>query len=1116
MGKAAWLCRGAVAWTGLLMYAQEIEVDTIFSPGTSEWQLPEGWLLPGSVQIEPPTAWRYDTIAHVLRWVPSGESVRVRLRIVSLPVLSPVFAPLPWRALERWDSLMQTARPPPFSREASVDTFTPRISRNGSLIRSLTVGTGQNATLNSAFRLNLEGQVAPDLFLIAALTDENLPFQTAATQSIADFDRVNIGLRWRKAECLLGDLELKETQTHFANFYRNVLGLQFKVHTTRHQARLAFAEAKGQFHTNSFMGQEGRQGPYPLTGKNGERFIPILAGSEKVYVNGVLMQRGQDKDYVIDYTVGEIIFMPSVPITAATRIVVDFEYADRSYARSFIYLSESWTRPDKGFALQASYFRQADNPRRPLDFSLSPEEERKLAELPSGTRQGLLSGIDTLPYESGAIRYAAKDTIIAGERLSYFVLSQNPDSAIYQLSFVFVGAGQGDYIRESSSLNGNVFRWVGPGRGDYRIGRVIPLPTSVEVLSLRQKWKTALRLSWESEINASRASENRFSQRDEEDIALRQTLRWQVLPETSHWQMHPEVSFQYVGAHYQNADRVYEREYGRQWNYNDLGRREKERLIETRFPLSYRSRYRLTPHAGWRKWGDSLQTWRSALLWEGLDTLRGLGGSYLIEYIPSSQAKGTDRWFRQTGRVFYTLKAWQVGTALWTEWRRSPSADSANFRFYEYTPFVRYQSKRWMGRIALQYRREWQALTGETIPGQRLRFYSYMPQMEARYQGGSLSFSTVSSYRIFQPGDTLFRLQPTRTFLSQNTFRLKLQPWEVELFYQLSAEQMPQRQVLFVAVNPGQGTHEWRDLNGDGLQQLQEFIPAINPLIANYIRLQRATGRFIPVVGITAALSGRWQPEKRFKWISYQFNTRLEQRQNAPDSRWWRYLPALPSPDTSWMQWTLLHRQDLFLFRNAVQGDQTFSLQYQLSQAVPLSGLQRQEQRQYTSRSRYNFSRTTGSELLLTYLQRISVAPLQPEMNLTYEGIEIHPQGIYQPSGRWRTSLGLAYRKRWGHNPFSFELWGLRLPFEQRWSWKAGALFSIRLEPALYKTEKNLPPLIQFELLEGMTPGANLLTNVTLSLPLTRYIELSLLYEGRLTREAPPFHSARMQARANF
>jgi hypothetical protein len=51
--------------------------------------------------------------------------------------------------------------------------------------------------------------------------------------------------------------------------------------------------------------------------------------------------------------------------------------------------------------------------------------------------------------------------------------------------------------------------------------------------------------------------------------------------------------------------------------------------------------------------------------------------------------------------------------------------------------------------------------------------------------------------------------------------------------------------------------------------------------------------------------------------------------------------------------------------------------------------------------------------------------------------------------------------------------------------------------------------------LEGLQEGRNLLIGLTFNIPLSRYIELNALYDGRLS-EKSPVHSARLQVRANF
>jgi hypothetical protein len=82
-----------------------------------------------------------------------------------------------------------------------------------------------------------------------------------------------------------------------------------------HSGYVAVAGSRGKFNTNNFNGTDGVQGPYGLTGLSGEKDIIILAGTERIFVDGIEMIRGENNDYIIEYSNATITFTPKRLIT---------------------------------------------------------------------------------------------------------------------------------------------------------------------------------------------------------------------------------------------------------------------------------------------------------------------------------------------------------------------------------------------------------------------------------------------------------------------------------------------------------------------------------------------------------------------------------------------------------------------------------------------------------------------------------------------------------------------------------------------------------------------------------------------------------------------------------
>lgn len=103
----------------------------------------------------------------------------------------------------------------------------------------------------------------------------------------------------------------------------------------------------------------------------------ILAGSEKVFIDGQQLKRGYDQDYIIDYNLAEITFTNRVIITQFTRIRVDYEFSDQNYSRFIVQAAHQQENDKVSFGLH--YYSEKDNKAQPLAFDLSQEEKQVLA-----------------------------------------------------------------------------------------------------------------------------------------------------------------------------------------------------------------------------------------------------------------------------------------------------------------------------------------------------------------------------------------------------------------------------------------------------------------------------------------------------------------------------------------------------------------------------------------------------------------------------------------------------------------------------------------------------------------------------------------------------------------
>ena len=435
--------------------------------------------------------------------------------------------------------------------EERQELFSSNLQKAGSITRGVSVGNRQDVFVNSNLNLQLEGKLTDEIELTAIISDQNVPFQPEGnTQQIQQFDRIQIQLRHKNASLTAGDVVLQQgsgkgdnfNTPHFLRFYKNVLGgvlqTNFQIDSTfSTQQKIGLAAAKGQFQSYQLPVQEGVQGAYRLVGANNERFIIIQAGSEKIFLDGQLLQRGFNYDYVIDYNTAEITFNPYVVITQFSRVRVEFEYTNQFYNRTISNLATSvnFTSKNKNtgnknidlkklkkstWNIFIENYSESDNEKQPINFDISEERQTLLENIGDSLSFAVVESAEKVDnFSVNQILYIKKDTLITNSFYSFFVrATQNDENqTFYTVAFSEVGQDKGDYNLGEAVANGREYIFVGIDQGNYAPIRQLPAPNSKQLTNAGIRFSPNKAISIFAETAFSKRDKNIFSQINSED-----------------------------------------------------------------------------------------------------------------------------------------------------------------------------------------------------------------------------------------------------------------------------------------------------------------------------------------------------------------------------------------------------------------------------------------------------------------------------------------------------------------------------------------------------------------------------------------------------------------------
>lgn len=1045
-----------------------------------------------------------------------------------------VLAPLPVKS--QADTMKQMQRISNALTNESI--FGRNIEKSGTLIRGFTVGTNKDMTLQSGFRLQLSGKLTDDIDLVAALTDENSPIQPEGnTERLDELDKVFIQIKHKNASGTFGDYDLIKRSGEFGNINRKLQGFLGEVQVGTTSAFTAFATARGKFTSNSITGSDAVQGPYSLYGSNNESDIIIIAGSERVYLNGELLKRGEQNDYTIDYSIAQMTFTTNRLITSASRIIVEFEYTDRAYSRSLFAAGLSTSFLNNSLRTGFTYFREADNQDAPIDVTLSDADKKILAAAGNNKSRAVKSGVSlATPDSTGTITayYEKIDTVINSTGVTFYRYNPGSSKALYNVTFSYVGSGKGEYVRDAP---GN-FRYAGANQATYDTVIFLPLPQKKEFADFILGYDITKSLSVNLELAGSNVDLNRFSSVNDDqnngfayngsvvlapaDLVINQTKITKI---GGSWRE------RYINKRFSSPERFGDVEFNRSYNVTADTSSYNERLREISLYLEPIKAISSTSSYGELKQETINRSTRLRELVK-IDFNTQYMANYDFDFVKSENRISTTSWYRQTADAKITYKVLSPVISYLYEDKQdlvagTDSLTAASLKYYEINPGLTLTPLQGLKMTyTYNYRKDQLPQNGKLVDESTSDGFSY----DMDYYGGRVVQSNLKvSTRNKKYSDMYKNSGSLNSQVILVKTQTKVNPADKvsgDFYYEVSTQKTAVMQRVYIQVTKGTGSYKYvGDLNGNGVKDENEFEPTTYD--GDYSLVTLPSDQLYPVIdlktsarlryALTPLLHGKDFFSSIVKPLTFESYARIEENSKEQELKK-IYLMQMKNfmRDSTTIQGTNYFLQSVYLFEN----DPGLSFRFQYMQQRTFSsysaGIEKGFKKERGMRMRMKLVEDISNETEVIASSDYMLAKANAVRNRTIDALGLTTDFSYRPYNNVEVGFKIKTKQNTDFYPksptklnengqtirinFSFSGFGrLRLEFE-------------RTELTCNTTANYLP----YELTGGNVVGKNMFGRVYFDYRISTNLQATANYEGRVQGSSKIIHTAHAEVRAFF
>ncbi len=1029
------------------------------------------------------------------------------------------------------------------------------LTKNGSVSRGISFGNNQDVVVNSNMNLQVAGKLTQDIDLVLAATDNNIPVQPEGnTQQLQEFDKVYIQLNDKSSKLIVGDFQVSRPNSYFMNFYKRTQGLLFSntyntdplnEKSPRLKTTFSGAVSRGRFSRNVIQGIENNQGPYRLKGADNELFIIVLSGTEKVYIDGRLLQRGQENDYSIDYNTSEITFTAKQLITKDRRIEVEFQYAERNYARSLYFIGEEYQ--SEKLRLNFNFYSEQDNKNKTLQQSLSSSEKLKLSKIGDTLSSAVTNGANLAEFNTTEVFYIKTDTLTTSGTYHIYLYSTQPDTA-YRVKFSYVGEGNGNYKQIQSAANGKVYKWFEPvagiKQGNYEPVVLLVTPKQKQMATIGGEYKINNNQLFAFESAYTKNDLNTFSPVDSKDdegtgiklnysgksaIGKNRQDSLQQKKEPLHFLY--GSSYEYVQKNFAQIERFRTVEFTRDWNRNSDSIKNDQHQFNAMLGIEKNKLFKSTYTLNGFLEGTQYTGYRH-LLNNSLNT-KNTRAFYNSSFLNSTNG------FKQT--EFYRHKSSISHQAAGLVFTYLDEYENNRFYFQNQDSLMRNSYNFW----------EWEGnISNADTTGNRYKvfyrersdkkaFHNYLKNTAyAQSVGFSTDISTFKNhpfrttltYRKLNILDSsLISNKPDNTLLSRLEYSPKI--WrgfiQSNLFYEIGYGLEPRKEYSYIQVAAGQGQYTWKDYNNNGIKELNEFEIAQYTDQATYIRVYTPTNTYIKAghnqfsgsLFIRPAVFKKESSGKALQFISrFVSQTVYRVDKKTTDNTQLNLDPFnTPMSDSLLLFINNSFRQALFFNQNSSIAGFDYTYQDNTSKQLLTNGFESRALQTHELRIRWNINRAWGIFSNNTFGLKSNVSQYFSSRNYAINYYEIEPKISYQPNTSFRINAVYKHADKRNTAEGGFQKAVLDdYAIEMKYNKLSKGSFNFRSDfiQIRYNDVENSP--LAFEMLNALKPGNNLTWNLSYQHNLTNNMQISISYDGRKPPGSKPIHIGGAQVRAFF